>query len=44
MPIYEYECNECQGCFEKLVFGDDEVECPDCGLTLLIIEKEDMGE
>lgn len=31
MPIYEYECNECLGCFEKLVFGDDEVVCPDCG-------------
>jgi putative FmdB family regulatory protein len=32
MPIYEYRCEECEACFEKLVFaGDDEaVRCPEC--------------
>lgn len=33
MPIYEYQCEECNSCFERLVFGSeaDEVACPDCG-------------
>lgn len=33
MPIYEYQCETCGACFEKLVFaGDDEpVTCPECG-------------
>jgi putative FmdB family regulatory protein len=33
MPIYEYRCETCDACFEKLVFsGDDEpVCCPECG-------------
>jgi putative FmdB family regulatory protein len=33
MPIYEYKCEKCESCFEKLVFtGDKEsVECPECG-------------
>lgn len=33
MPIYEYQCKQCEKCFEKLVFsGDrDNVCCPDCG-------------
>ncbi len=33
MPIYEYKCESCETCFERLVFaGDDEkVDCPDCG-------------
>jgi putative FmdB family regulatory protein len=31
MPIYEYRCNECNNTFEKLVFGQDEVLCPNCG-------------
>jgi len=30
MPIYEYSCSKC-GEFEKLVFGDQEVVCPQCG-------------
>jgi putative FmdB family regulatory protein len=32
MPIYEYRCEACDACFEKLVFsGDDEpVRCPAC--------------
>lgn len=34
MPIYEYQCNKCQCCFEKLVFGSNpEVLCPDCSST-----------
>ncbi|MGB5987052.1 MAG: zinc ribbon domain-containing protein [Desulfobacterales bacterium] len=32
MPIYEYQCRQCQHCFEKLVFAGDEepVTCPQC--------------
>jgi putative FmdB family regulatory protein len=34
MPIYEYQCEECSHCFERLVFAGDPVEdpaCPACG-------------
>jgi putative FmdB family regulatory protein len=34
MPIYEYQCENCGHCFEKLMFaGDDEtrLRCPACG-------------
>ena len=33
MPIYEYQCEACETCFERLVFGNEEdnVACPDCG-------------
>jgi putative FmdB family regulatory protein len=30
MPIYEYRCNVCSEDFEKLVFGNREVNCPQC--------------
>ncbi len=32
MPIYEYKCEKCDTCFERLVFGgdDDDVACPEC--------------
>ncbi|MCP4368402.1 MAG: zinc ribbon domain-containing protein [Deltaproteobacteria bacterium] len=32
MPIYEYKCEKCDNCFEKLVFGNDKepVFCPEC--------------
>ena len=32
MPIYEYKCEKCGSCFEKLVFGSEKepVSCPDC--------------
>ncbi len=30
MPIYEYICNACSEEFEKLVFGNKEVDCPKC--------------
>ncbi len=30
MPIYEYQCNQCGEDFEKLVFGNKEVDCPKC--------------
>jgi putative FmdB family regulatory protein len=33
MPIYEYECQDCAGDFEKLVASGEEVRCPDCGST-----------
>ena len=30
MPLYEYTCRKCEHAFEALVFGDEEVECPQC--------------
>jgi len=30
MPIFEYQCKECDHEFETLVFGDQEVSCPRC--------------
>lgn len=33
MPIYEYQCKNCDHCFERLVFAADEaagVKCPKC--------------
>ncbi len=30
MPIFEFCCQDCCKEFEKLVFGNDEVECPYC--------------
>ncbi len=32
MPIYEYQCTDCDSPFEELVrMGDDHVSCPSCG-------------
>ena len=33
MPIYEYKCQDCDNCFEKLVFSSDTeaIVCPCCG-------------
>jgi len=31
MPLYEYKCEKCEHVFERLVFGDDPVDCPQCG-------------
>lgn len=33
MPIYEFKCETCEHCFEKLFFEGDEkyVACPECG-------------
>ena len=30
MPIYEYECRECQNRFELLVLSSDTPACPEC--------------
>jgi putative FmdB family regulatory protein len=30
MPLYEYVCEECEHEFEALVFGAEDVECPEC--------------
>ena len=30
MPIFEYECHECQHRFELLVLGSDTPACPEC--------------
>jgi putative FmdB family regulatory protein len=32
VPLYEYECKDCQSKFEKLIFNKEtEVVCPACG-------------
>ena len=33
MPIYEYQCDKCQGTFEELVRNeaDEPTKCPSCG-------------
>ncbi|HSS40931.1 MAG TPA: zinc ribbon domain-containing protein [Solirubrobacterales bacterium] len=31
MPIYEFECEECEARFEELVAADGAVACPSCG-------------
>lgn len=31
MPIFEYRCKACGEDFEKLVRGEEKVECPRCG-------------
>jgi len=34
MPIYEYKCDDCGECFEKLCLSADEdarFDCPHCG-------------
>ena len=33
MPIYEYECRECQNRFELLVLDSTTPECPACQAT-----------
>lgn len=30
MPLYEYNCKQCEHTFEELVRGDSKVECPQC--------------
>lgn len=49
MPIYEYKCEQCDHCFEKLVFAGDEgnVECPQCRgekVKKLMSSSSFMGE
>jgi len=34
MPLYEYQCQVCNHCFEKLILGPAEeasLRCPSCG-------------
>jgi putative FmdB family regulatory protein len=34
MPIYEYQCEACGHCFERLMFagdGEKDLNCPACG-------------
>jgi putative FmdB family regulatory protein len=32
MPLYEYQCDDCQGRFEELVMSEGQtVSCPSCG-------------
>jgi putative FmdB family regulatory protein len=35
MPIFEYRCNTCDCCFEKLVLSksDQKIKCPQCSGT-----------
>ena len=35
MPIYEYECRECDHRFELLVLGSETPACPECESTKL---------
>jgi putative FmdB family regulatory protein len=30
MPMYEFECRECDHAFEALVFDGEQVDCPEC--------------
>lgn len=30
MPIFNYECKNCNNEFEELVFNNEEVNCPNC--------------
>ena len=30
MPVYEFNCKECQHDFEELVLGSEMVSCPNC--------------
>ncbi len=30
MPIYEYHCDKCNKDFERLVFGNEQPDCPSC--------------
>jgi putative FmdB family regulatory protein len=30
MPIYEYKCSKCGQEFERLIFGNQKVNCPNC--------------
>lgn len=31
MPLYEFQCGDCQAEVELLVQGSSEPECPECG-------------
>jgi putative FmdB family regulatory protein len=36
MPIFEYKCAACGLEFEKLVFGDAAVSCPNCKSDIVV--------
>ncbi len=31
MPMFEFQCNNCQNSFEELIFADETPRCPQCG-------------
>jgi putative FmdB family regulatory protein len=33
MPIFEYQCEQCEHTFEQLVRNNETVECPECQAT-----------
>ena len=36
MPIYEYQCNDCQRIFQQLIMGkadEKNLKCPECGVN-----------
>jgi len=35
MPVFEYKCKKCGFKFEKLVFGEEKIQCPKCKSTSL---------
>ena len=44
MPIYEYQCRECEDSFEQLVMRSDEkVACPKCGSDRLEKKFSTLG-
>ncbi len=30
MPLYEYQCTQCQAAFELLIRGEQQPMCPEC--------------
>lgn len=30
MPVFEFTCRKCEHTFEELVFGSEDVACPEC--------------
>ncbi|OGL38840.1 MAG: hypothetical protein A2042_01715 [Candidatus Schekmanbacteria bacterium GWA2_38_11] len=44
MPIFEFQCSDCQEEFEKLVFNQDNpVECPRCHKTNVVKKMSVCG-
>jgi putative FmdB family regulatory protein len=31
MPVFDFECTTCRTIFSELIFGDENIVCPNCG-------------